>query len=164
MERSAQLINARNLKVWVSSSNGFSFCKYLVDSEEVAVLALAVKDESTLYAGMQGGIVRVFDLATFTVIRNLSAGLGDILSLHISDRTCAATSSSGHLLARCRFYRELLWLMRRSDLEQRIPAGRQYSRTHRHCVELHELYRWSIPLHRWQRWSLESLAIQENVT
>jgi di- and tripeptidase len=61
------------------------------------VLSLAVKDNVTLFAGLQGGTIRIFDLTTFSTIRVLSSGPADVLALCIAGDSCLATTASGQL-------------------------------------------------------------------
>lgn len=51
------------------------------DSSSDAVLTLAVRD-NTVFAGHQGGVIRVWDLDTFTCVRDLRP--------HSVSRPCAA--------------------------------------------------------------------------
>lgn len=51
--------------------------------DEAAVHALAVRENTTLYAGEQGGAIRVWDLETLTCIRTLSGHREDVLTMTV---------------------------------------------------------------------------------
>lgn len=51
--------------------------------EEAAVHALAVRQNTTLYAGEQGGAIKVWDLETLTCIRTLSGHRDDVLTMTV---------------------------------------------------------------------------------
>lgn len=83
--------------MWLSCSSGLVFHHHLLDEQEEGVLALEVKDSTTLYASFQGGKIRVFDLATFTMLRTLSAGSEDVLGLARAGDSCVSTCADGTL-------------------------------------------------------------------
>jgi di- and tripeptidase len=83
--------------MWLSCPEGLKFHHHLLDEQEEGVLALEVKDSTTLYASFQGGKIRVFDLATFTMLRTLSAGSEDVLSLTRAGDSCISTCADGSL-------------------------------------------------------------------
>jgi di- and tripeptidase len=68
-----------------------------MDEQDEGVITLAVKDSTTLYAGLQGGSIRIFDLLTLTVIRVLAVGEADILTIVTTEDGCLATSADGML-------------------------------------------------------------------
>ncbi|KAM0756418.1 Zn-dependent exopeptidase [Meredithblackwellia eburnea MCA 4105] len=69
------------LKVWAMYHNELVLLSVL-DSSSDAVLSLAVRD-NTVFAGHQGGVIRVWDLDTFTCVRDLRSGSTDILTLSV---------------------------------------------------------------------------------
>lgn len=70
----------------------------LVQDDEAAVLALAARDDGTVFIGYQGGVVRIVDLLTSTVIRKLGiACASDVMDLCISNDACIAVTSGGGL-------------------------------------------------------------------
>jgi len=56
-----------------------------------------VRNSTTLYAGLQGGSLRIFDLHTLTLIRTLSIGDDDVLAIVVTDDGCLATTADGML-------------------------------------------------------------------
>lgn len=84
-------------QMWLSCPEGLNFHHHLLDEQEEGVLALEVKDSTTLCASFQGGKIRVFDLATFTMLRTLSAGTEDVISLARLGDCCVSTCADGTL-------------------------------------------------------------------
>ncbi|KAH8921636.1 Zn-dependent exopeptidase [Atractiella rhizophila] len=62
-----------------------------------AVMSLAIV-ESTLYAGHQGGIIKVWDLETMTCIRTLKGHKDDVLSLSVVGRELFSASANGQVV------------------------------------------------------------------
>ncbi|KAL7005333.1 hypothetical protein EMMF5_005170 [Cystobasidiomycetes sp. EMM_F5] len=85
------------IKLWTCNSTGFAFRNVLAEDDDCAVLSLASRDDATLFAGFQNGMIRVFDLHTGSGIRNLSATTDDIMSLSLLQDSCIATTSNGNL-------------------------------------------------------------------
>lgn len=83
--------------MWLSTPRGLQFHHRLLEDQEEGVLALEVKDSTTLCASFQGGKIRIFDLATLTMLRTLSAGTEDVLSLARVGDACASTCADGSL-------------------------------------------------------------------
>lgn len=90
-------IHLQNLQLWTCNSTGFAFRNVLAEDDDCAVLSLASRDDATLFAGFQNGMIRVFDLHTGSGIRNLSATTDDIMSLSLLQDSCIATTSNGNL-------------------------------------------------------------------
>lgn len=69
----------------------------MLEEEDDGVITLAVKNSTTLYAGLQGGSMQIFDLHTLCLIRTLAVGDADILSIVVTDDGCLATAADGML-------------------------------------------------------------------
>ncbi|KAI5474387.1 beta-ala-his dipeptidase [Pseudohyphozyma bogoriensis] len=69
-----------------------------LESSADAVLTLAVRD-NTVFAGHQGGVIRCWDLDTFTCVRNLQASPGehDILTISVLGTDFYSGDSGGNL-------------------------------------------------------------------
>ncbi|KAK4046917.1 hypothetical protein OIO90_006399 [Microbotryomycetes sp. JL221] len=81
------------LKVWRMQQHELELVTTL-ESTSDAVLTVATRD-STVFAGHQGGVVKIWDLDTFTCVRNLRPHGHDILTLTVSGDFLYAGSGDG---------------------------------------------------------------------
>lgn len=84
-------------QLWQWTAHGFRFWISLLEEQDDGIIALALRNRTTLYAGLQGGSMRIFDLHTLTLIRTLSVGDADILAIVVTDDGCLATTADGML-------------------------------------------------------------------
>ncbi|KAM0790317.1 hypothetical protein ACM66B_003203 [Microbotryomycetes sp. NB124-2] len=81
------------IKIWRMQQHELDLVTTL-DSTSDAVLAVATRD-STLFAGHQGGVIKIWDLDTFTCVRNLRPHSDDILTLTVSGDFLYSGSADG---------------------------------------------------------------------
>lgn len=82
-----------DVKLWQCTSAGLVPIATLHNSEG-GVLTLAAR-QGTLFAGLQGGCIDIWDLETWTLIRTLVAHDDDVLALCIRNRDLFSTSADG---------------------------------------------------------------------
>ncbi|GAA6060784.1 hypothetical protein JCM10212_005433 [Sporobolomyces blumeae] len=81
------------IKLWETGQHVLKEVATL-ESESDAVLALAARD-NTLFAGHQGGVIKIWDLDTLTCVRTLHPHSDDILSLTVLNDHLYSGSSNG---------------------------------------------------------------------
>lgn len=86
-----------SIKLWKWTTSGFAFWTSILEEQDDGIITLAVKNGTTLYAGLQGGTMQIFDLHTLSLIRTLAVGDADILSIVVTDDGCLATTADGML-------------------------------------------------------------------